>query len=218
MTADVLVVGAGPAGAWAAYRLARAGARVTIFDPSHPREKPCGGGVTGRALGVVTEVLPRLPPAVVVTHASFEQFAGEHRAGEYLDVPVGAATGAGARARVSLPADGLSPATSLAVFSRRTFDGALLDAALDAGARLVPERVVDVAATPTGVEIQAGAERHRAAWLLGADGATSVVRRRLTRPFTRAQLSIATGVFAHGATGTGIAIACLADPPGYLWS
>jgi flavin-dependent dehydrogenase len=104
------------------------------------------------------------------------------------------------------------------VFSRRTFDGALLDAALDAGARLVPERVVDVAATPTGVEIQAGSERHRAAWLLGADGATSVVRRRLTRPFTRAQLSIATGVFAHGATGTGIAIACLADPPGYLWS
>ena len=33
-----------------------------------------------------------------------------------------------------------------------------------------------------------------------------------------AQLSVATGVFAHGATGTGIAIACLADPPGYLWS
>ena len=29
------------------------GARVTLFDPSHPREKPCGGGVTGRALALV---------------------------------------------------------------------------------------------------------------------------------------------------------------------
>jgi flavin-dependent dehydrogenase len=47
---DVLVVGAGPAGAWAAYLLARAGARVQVVDASHPREKPCGGGLTGRAL------------------------------------------------------------------------------------------------------------------------------------------------------------------------
>ena len=44
--ASVAVVGAGPAGAFCAERLARAGFAVTIFDPSHPREKPCGGGVT----------------------------------------------------------------------------------------------------------------------------------------------------------------------------
>ena len=58
---DVAVVGAGPAGAWAAYRLARAGARVTIFDGSHPREKPCGGGVTGRALSLVRQALNGAP-------------------------------------------------------------------------------------------------------------------------------------------------------------
>src|SRR5206468_12819501 len=52
---DVAIVGAGPAGARAAWTLARAGARVTIFDPSHPREKPCGGGVTGRALTLVAD-------------------------------------------------------------------------------------------------------------------------------------------------------------------
>ena len=40
------IVGAGPAGAFAAERLARAGHAVTVYDPSHPREKPCGGGVT----------------------------------------------------------------------------------------------------------------------------------------------------------------------------
>jgi geranylgeranyl reductase family protein len=47
---DVAVVGAGPAGSTAAYRLARAGARVLLVDRAvFPRDKPCGGGVTGRA-------------------------------------------------------------------------------------------------------------------------------------------------------------------------
>jgi geranylgeranyl reductase family protein len=47
---DVAVVGAGPAGSTAAYRLAAAGARVLLVDrATFPRDKPCGGGVTGRA-------------------------------------------------------------------------------------------------------------------------------------------------------------------------
>src|SRR5579864_7276815 len=47
---DVAVVGAGPAGSTAAYRLARAGARVLLADKARfPRDKPCGGGVTARA-------------------------------------------------------------------------------------------------------------------------------------------------------------------------
>jgi len=47
---DVVVIGAGPAGSTAAYRLARAGARVLLVDKARfPRDKPCGGGVTVRA-------------------------------------------------------------------------------------------------------------------------------------------------------------------------
>ena len=49
-TYDVAIVGAGPAGSTAAYRLASAGARVLLLDKAtFPRDKPCGGGVTGRA-------------------------------------------------------------------------------------------------------------------------------------------------------------------------
>src|SRR5438034_7512788 len=48
---DVAVVGAGPAGSMTAYRLARAHARVLLIDKARfPRDKPCGGGLTMRAV------------------------------------------------------------------------------------------------------------------------------------------------------------------------
>jgi geranylgeranyl reductase family protein len=47
---DVAILGGGPAGSTAAYRLASAGASVLLLDKAtFPRDKPCGGGVTGRA-------------------------------------------------------------------------------------------------------------------------------------------------------------------------
>jgi len=48
---DVLVVGAGPAGSTAAYRLAAEGVSVLLADKAvFPRDKPCGGGLTMRAV------------------------------------------------------------------------------------------------------------------------------------------------------------------------
>ncbi len=48
---DVLVVGGGPAGSTTAYRLADSGASVLLADrASFPRDKPCGGGITARAV------------------------------------------------------------------------------------------------------------------------------------------------------------------------
>ena len=44
---DCIVVGAGPAGASAAYELAKQGRSVLILEKSaFPRYKPCGGGVS----------------------------------------------------------------------------------------------------------------------------------------------------------------------------
>ncbi len=49
---DIIVVGAGPAGATAACQLGKAGARVLLLDKAagFPREKPCGGGLSARLL------------------------------------------------------------------------------------------------------------------------------------------------------------------------
>ena len=50
-TYDVIVAGAGPAGATAAKVLGEAGASVLLIDKSaFPRDKPCGGGISVRAL------------------------------------------------------------------------------------------------------------------------------------------------------------------------
>jgi geranylgeranyl reductase family protein len=61
---DAIVVGAGPAGSTAAYRLAREGARVLLLDKARfPRDKPCGGAISTRAVNE----LP-LDPQPVVEH------------------------------------------------------------------------------------------------------------------------------------------------------
>ncbi len=54
---SVLVVGGGPAGAAAAYWLARDGHRVTLVEKKHfPRDKTCGDGLTPRAIFWLTEM------------------------------------------------------------------------------------------------------------------------------------------------------------------
>src|SRR6266542_6439337 len=194
LDADVAVVGGGPAGAFAAYLLAREGARVTLFDPSHPREKPCGGGVTGRALALVAPVLGLTTfPAVPVATSRFDVTSDRS-------------------ACVPLHDHGFSADSSLLVVSRAQFDRALLDGAIAAGTMFRPERVTHVEASSTGAQVRTASGMFKADYILGADGANSFVRRRLSKQFTRAQLSSATWVFAHGVSSSEILVRFVSNP------
>jgi geranylgeranyl reductase family protein len=192
---DVAIVGAGPAGCWAAYGLARRGAHVMLVDGSHPREKPCGGGVTGRALALVAEAVdPSLLPVCAIHTARFVESARNTSTAVSLGERV------------------------LVVAGRMEFDGALLAAASAAGATVVPSRALDVRCDPSGFVVQTRTEHILARTIIGADGANSLVRRKLARPFDRAELSIATGYFVHGVTSHEILLELVDDPPGYMWS
>jgi geranylgeranyl reductase family protein len=219
---DIAIVGAGPAGARAAWVLARQGARVTIFDASHPREKPCGGGVTGRALALVADAIDATSCARTSIHtARFVRLRAWGASAGQVRLPA-----CGASAEQALDGTRLTRESAtvdldrgaLVVASRAEFDAALLEAAQQAGAALEPARVTDVRVDADGVTLETRHGPWRADVVIGADGANSLVRRRVARPFRRDQLSIATGFFAHGVTSTEIVIAFVADPPGYIWS
>ncbi|HKC66210.1 MAG TPA: FAD-dependent oxidoreductase, partial [Pyrinomonadaceae bacterium] len=111
---DVLIVGAGPAGSFAAEKLARSGVRVALFDGRPANEpKACGGGVTSKAL----KAWPHLLEAVGRTVNEIEMYSP---AGKRLHL------------KLSEP---------FAIYSRTAFDSYLRDRAGESGAHIIKERV-----------------------------------------------------------------------------
>jgi len=112
----VVVVGAGPAGALAAYLLARAGVDVLLVDrASFPRWKVCGCCLNPWALATLRQVgLGELSERLKAVPLSELCWAA-----------------GGSSARVSLPA-GVS-------LSRQAFDMGLIEAAIGAGAKFRPQ-------------------------------------------------------------------------------
>lgn len=151
---DVLVVGAGPAGSATAIHLARAGVRVLLAEKAtFPRDKPCGGGLTGRALA-------RIPvdPASVVER-DVDRFELRLRYG-----PSFARTHHKPLIRMT---------------QRRRLDAYLAEEAARAGAELRQGASVgDLVGTETGTATaRVGGERVHADVVVGADGANGVVAR-----------------------------------------
>jgi flavin-dependent dehydrogenase len=183
----VAVVGAGPAGASLAYHLARDGAAVTVFDASHPREKPCGGGLTAKALALLPPAPDDDPlPVRWVDACRFESGTGE-------DVEL----------RLGQPA---------AVGARRDVDAWILRRAVEAGAAHVAERVVAVAA---GGALRTAARSESFDVVVGADGAGSLVRRTFLSPIPRARLTMAAGWFAPGVSP--MVVRFTPGLAGYMW-
>ncbi len=116
---DIAVIGGGPAGAAAAIRAARAGAKVVVFEKgAHGRDKVCGDGLTPRAVGALQEL--------GIDHD------GAHRI-DGLRMIAGRQ-----RRQLPWPEHGRFPSHG-AVWPRRRLDAHLVDAAEKAGAELVYE-------------------------------------------------------------------------------
>ena len=205
--ADVVVVGAGPAGAAAAIVLARAGRRVILADRAQfPRDKCCGDGITGAALPRLRQL--GLEPARVASWTNVARSVFVSPSGR--EVPL--ATG---DARPSV----------LAIATRLNLDAALVDLARDAGARVLEEARLEaatVSAESVTLEFES-AGTLRAPHVIAADGAWSPTRRALDRtreadlPKWQAARAYVDGVVGPAATEALVWFD--ADLlPGYAWS
>ncbi len=200
---EYVVVGAGPTGSLAAYSLAGRGHRVAIFHWRPLREKSCGGGVPAsgmRSFGHLLEGVPR---------------------NEVRRIRLVAPSGN----RVEIELD-----TSIAVFSRRDLDLALLKRAEDQGAVRLDARVLGVEPRADGYLIQAQGEGGRiqshARFVVCADGAAGIVRAKLLsqdRTVTRAvpsrEFSRSWNTYPAAPTADLLEIAYLeGGADGYAWS
>src|SRR6476620_5932339 len=152
---DVLIVGAGPAGSFAAELLARGGARVALFDGRPEGEpKACGGGVTAKAL----KAWPQLLNAVGRTINELDLYSPSSK-------------------RLHLALD-----EPFAIYSRVEFDCYLRDRARDAGADIISEKISARKTTRTDsgwrLKSDTGAE-WTGTFLVGADGANSGIAKKL---------------------------------------
>jgi geranylgeranyl reductase family protein len=138
-----------------ALRLARGGARVLLLDKARfPRDKPCGGGLTMRAV----RQLPVSPEPVV-----------EHRVDRL---------GLRLRYQSRFVRRGRDPL--ILMTQRIRLDHYLLEQAAAAGAEVRDGvRVSDVIAENGSASARVEGERIEAAVLIGADGVNGVVRRQL---------------------------------------
>jgi geranylgeranyl reductase family protein len=193
---DLLIVGAGPAGSFAAERLARGGVRVALFDGRPAGEaKACGGGVTSKAL----KAWPHLLEAMGRTVEEVEMYSP-----------------AGTRVRLKLDAP-------FAIYSRAAFDSYLRDRAIQAGAHVISQRV-SVAIDKEQKEIWTARARNGESWrgrvLVAADGANSPIARRLAGALPNAEMEVAFGYRAPLPKGTDAptVIAFLPGWVGYAWA
>jgi geranylgeranyl reductase family protein len=156
---DVAVIGGGPAGAAAAIRAARAGARVAVFEKAeHGRDKVCGDGLTPRAVAALDELAISLDGAHMID--GLRMIAGRRE----RELP----WSNGGR----FPAHG-------AVWPRRRLDAALIDAAAAAGAvvRFGAEALPDVDESGAVRGVRVGSEVIGADLVVVAAGAPGQVAR-----------------------------------------
>lgn len=194
---DLAVLGAGPAGAAAAVTAARAGLRVALVDRARfPRDKLCGGGLTGRAVATMERVFDLAPdPGQSLTTRHVRIVAGDRVIGDWPEAP------------------------PLIMVMRRDFDAMLLAAALRAGAEdLTGCRVVSVDTRAPSLVLEDG-RTIAARVLVGADGAAGVAARALHgRPHDPATVGFALEVEAPAQPGAAVEIDLAAAAWGYGWA
>jgi geranylgeranyl diphosphate/geranylgeranyl-bacteriochlorophyllide a reductase len=186
----IAIVGGGPAGALAAESLAASGKKVLLFDEKLAWEKPCGGGLTHKALA-------QYP------------FLGEARTDSKFirQCELRSPSGRSARFELRHP---------LAIFSRLKLNGLLLERALRSGAQLRKERVTKVAGENGDWQLTTPNGEFRAGHLVLAAGARNPFRAQFLSAISPDDLMVTAGYFIPGQSSL-VQIQFLEEITGYIW-
>jgi flavin-dependent dehydrogenase len=171
-------------------RLARSGYNVTLYDEHLAWEKPCGGGLTHKAIKAYPFLLDGPYPKKLIR--SIELISSEgNRALLELDRPI-------------------------VIYSRTVLNGLLLERAEAAGCRVVRSRVSQLDTSGERARLVAGDSQVDADFIVVAAGARNSLFPG-TRPLARNDLEMTLGYFVP-AQAEGICVKFLHHFEGYLWS
>ncbi len=187
---EIVIVGGGPAGALCGERLATAGFRVTIFDERLAWEKPCGGGLTHKAIESYPFLLDTPHPKKLVRTAELISSRG-HRARFEMSHPI-------------------------VIYSRKILNGLLLERAEAAGCSAICARVTNVNTDAPRVKLSVGGAEREADFVVLAAGARNQLLPETTALGPR-DLEMTLGYFVPTEEDI-IKIKFLKQFEGYLWS
>ncbi|MCK4504413.1 MAG: geranylgeranyl reductase family protein [Candidatus Aegiribacteria sp.] len=152
-----LVVGGGPAGSSCAWKLASAGVRCLLIDKAEfPREKVCGGVLSSRAAGLLTD-------SGMISTAELDRLTERtHRTLSLWN-------------RDELLSTYTSDSHPVRIISRMRFDNFLLEKAATSGTEVITgETAVSI---DSSIIRTSSGRSIRYSFLVGADGCSSSVRR-----------------------------------------
>jgi flavin-dependent dehydrogenase len=188
--ASIAVVGGGPSGAMCGEQLARAGNKVTIFDEHLAWEKPCGGGLTHKAIECFPFLLENNYPKKLVREIELIS-SEEHKASLEMTHPI-------------------------VIYSRTVLNGMLLDRAREAGCEVKRSHVFDVDTARSKPRFCVDGEWRETDFLVLAAGARNQLVPE-TRALLKDELEITQGYFVPQ-TADAITIKFLPHFEGYIWS
>jgi geranylgeranyl reductase family protein len=185
----VAVLGAGPAGAVAAEKLASAGLKTIVFDEKLAWEKPCGGGVTFKAYNKYPFLIQNETPKKIIRQTTITA----PKAGDVT----------------------MNLERPIVIYSRLDLNRTLLERAEKAGAALEKTRVLGIDRRENGWNIRTRSGTAEADFCVVATGARNPLR-DVGTAYTAGDTMSALGYFVP-ADRDRIDIQFLPGLEGYIW-